>query len=184
MHCPSCSGVYEKKKLARHLLGKSCVNCGAVTFSLNDYLNYLARSEPLEDSIGTKKSGLLLADDTKKALLCDCGIIMHKYRIRHASDRRVDYCSACQVVWLDSGEWEYLKENNLHRIINNLFTEPYQRKLRVEKTKLVLSERYVDKLGEKEYKQLKNIRDWIYKNENKEIILAYLNAKDPYSVLQ
>jgi len=184
MNCPSCNGVYEKKKLARHLLGKSCVNCEGVTFTLNDYLIYLSRSEPLEDSIEEMTDGSFLVDDTKKAMLCGCGAIMHKCRIRYETDRRIDYCSTCQTVWLDAGEWEYLKENNLHRLINKLFTEPYQRKLRVEKTRTVLSEKYTDQLGEEEYKQLKEVRDWVYNNENKELLLAYLNAKNPYSVLQ
>jgi len=80
---------------------------------------------------------------------------MRKYRIRYATDRRLDYCNACQLVWLDAGEWENLKENNLHRLMKKLFMESYRRNLRIEKTKVVLSKRYEDKLGNEDYKQLK-----------------------------
>jgi Zn-finger nucleic acid-binding protein len=180
--CPACKGIYEKKSLAKHLLGRSCKSCQGVTFTLSDYLCFLSRSEPVEEQLEQNVENSVLKDDTKKAMVCSCGQVMSKFRISHDSDRRVDYCSGCQSIWLDQGEWEHLKESDLHRCINKIFTDPYQRNLRLQGTKVVLNKNYEEQLGVKDYERLKDVRDWISNDSNKDLLMAYLNAKDPYSV--
>lgn len=182
MSCPGCNGAYEKKSLAKNLLGQSCIGCKAVTFSLGNYLHFLERSGSIEEGFDKEHDDPVIQDDTKKALICGCGQIMSKYRMGQDSDRRIDYCYACQTIWLDEGEWNHLKANNLHRSINKIFTDSYQRNLRLEKTKVVLKRNYETQLGSQDYTQLKAIRDWINNNQNKQVLMDYLNAQDPYSV--
>jgi len=181
MRCAGCNGAYEKKSLAKHLLGLTCLSCKGVSFTLTDYLHFLQRSESIDNSLEKETDDPVIQNDTKKALFCSCGQVMSKYLMSQDSDRRVDYCSACQKIWLDCGEWDYLKNNNLHRYINKIFTESYQRNLRLEKTKAVLKINYETRLGTQDYTRLKEIREWINNNQNKKILMAYLNAQDPYS---
>ena len=184
MSCPACNGEFKSKRLSRHLSGKSCTACNGVSFTLTDYLVFLTRSASIEDNIDLDTDELIMHDDTKKALLCNCGQLMSKYRITHESDRRIDFCSSCQTVWLDEGEWEYLKVNHLHRRINKLFTEPYQRGLRLEGTRASLDKKYEEQFGAHDYKKLKEVSEWINNNPNKNLLKAYINATDPYSVLK
>jgi len=182
MSCPACNSEFKKKSLANHLLGLVCINCNGVSFTLGDYLHYLSRSESVEESQELEVDEFVLEDDTKKAIICSCGQVMSKYRINHKSDHRVDYCSACLKVWLDEGEWEYLKANDLHRRINKIFTDPYQRNLRLETTKNVLNKNFEEQLGVNDYEKLKEIRAWIDSNPKKDVLLAYINSNDPYAV--
>lgn len=39
-------------------------------------------------------------------------------------------CFHCEEVWLDAGEWQYLKAQGLHTRITLISTDPYQRRLR------------------------------------------------------
>lgn len=153
MICPNCKGIFKNKSLATHLSGKICTNCKGITFTLSDYLIYLTRSESLDEVLVSDVDVSVSDVGTKNALICSCGQIMSKYRISHDSERRVDYCSVCQAVWLDNGEWDYLKTNNLHRRINKIFTEPYQRNVRLEGTKVALNQNYERLLGASDYKK-------------------------------
>lgn len=182
MSCPGCDGAFEKKSLAKYLLGQSCISCKRVAFTLGDYLNYLERSESIDESLDREYDDLVIHEDTKRALICNCGQVMSKYRMTRDSGRKVDYCSACQTICLDEGEWGYLKENNLQKCINKIFTDAYQRNLRLEKTKVVLKNNYEAVLGGQDYNKLKEIREWINNNPNKQLLMAYLNAQSPYSI--
>jgi len=166
MSCCGCKGTYEKKILATHLSGQICVNCNVISFTLSDYLYYLSRKESMDDKFG---NDYVIEEDTKRAMICNCGSIMNKYRINHESERRVDYCHACQAICLDKGEWEYLNKNNLHRCINKIFTSSYQRDLRHKRTKAVLNNNYEEQFGAKDYKQIKEIRDWKYQFKKRDV---------------
>jgi len=181
MNCPACNGSLKRKSLTHHLLGEVCASCNGIRFTLADYLYYLTRTESIDEKLLSDVAELPLQADTKNAMVCDCGKIMSKYRINHNSERRIDYCSACLSIWLDSGEWNYLKSNNLLRSINKIFTEPYQRKIRSEGTKLVFEKNYEQRLGQADYNEVKLFRNWLDNNPNKERLLAYINANDPYS---
>ncbi len=182
MNCPICHGDLHKVKLAEHLAGQSCEHCKATSISLSDYLSFLERSEISHQELSENSEIDSMEADTKNAIVCDCGQIMHKYRINHNSDRRIDYCHLCQTIWLDKGEWEYLKSNNLHRSINKIFTDSYQRKIRLNKTQETLSENYQQKLGMTDYNRIKEIYQWVNSHKKRAILLAYLNSKNPYSV--
>jgi len=182
MSCPVCNGELKLKSLSRYLSGQCCTSCNGITFTLAEYLYFLTRSEPIEDSVEPDESELVMDEDTKHALVCSCGQLMNKYRITHKSNRRVDCCPSCHTIWLDMGEWEYLKVNHLYRCVNKLFTDSYQRKLRLESTKNILNKNFENRLGENDYEKLKEVRCWINSNPNRDILLAYLNANDPYAV--
>lgn len=181
MSCPTCKGTLDKKKLAEHLLGQSCTSCEGVLLTLKDYLYYLSRSDAVDEDLSFNEDETVLDEDTSSAIICNCGQIMSKYRISHNTDRRIDCCSACQSIWLDNGEWEYLKVNNLHRLINKIFTDVHQRNIRLEGTRVTLGNNYKRILGVSDYNILKELRNWIDSNKNKSTILAYLNTNDPYS---
>ncbi|VAW67563.1 hypothetical protein MNBD_GAMMA09-2278 [hydrothermal vent metagenome] len=184
MLCPACEGSYKKIKLDEHLLGKSCIVCEGVSFTLSDYLYYLSHSRPVEEEPVSGTDNVIMLADTKKAMVCHCGHVVSKFSISHETDRRIDYCSACQTVYLDKGEWEYLKSVQLRNKINSLFTDSCQRQIKLDGTRQVLTNNYKEKLGAINYDHMTKVRDWIYNSPDKDLILSFLNAKDPYSVLR
>jgi Zn-finger nucleic acid-binding protein len=179
--CPSCKGALKKTKLAEHLTGQSCASCNSVSIALGNYLHYLAKSPSLDEDLLLHADEVVMEEDTKGALVCDCGQIMSKYRISYDTDRKLDYCTSCQSIWMDKGEWEYLIVNNMHKLINKIFTDAWQRNIRLEGTKQALATNYEQRLGTQDYKQICKVREWIESNPAKDLLLSYLNASDPYS---
>jgi len=180
-HCPACAGSLHKTDLAEHLKGQRCSGCNGVSITLGNYLHYLTKSPTVDEGLQIDASEISMDEDTKSALVCSCGQIMTKYRITHDSDRKLDYCTSCQSIWMDAGEWEYLKSNNMHRSINKIFTDGWQRNIRFENTKQVLQQNYRQQLGEQDYQRIRDVKEWIEKHTEKNVLMSYLNASDPYS---
>ena len=145
-------------------------------------MQYLAKSPSINEDLSIDEDTVVMGEDSKGAMLCSCGQIMTKYRISHESARKLDYCASCQSIWMDEGEWEYLRTNNLHRSINTIFTDSWQRNIVLKRTENVLDENFKGRLGAECYKKLKETREWISKSKNKDLMLSYLNAANPYVV--
>ena len=84
-------------------------------------------------------------------------------------------------VWLDKGEWELLKNENLAGSLNAVLTANWQRNIRINSTKDNFSAIYQDKFGSEPYEKVKALREWLNGQPNKADLRAYLLAEDPYS---
>ena len=180
MKCPACkSGNLVSGYLEDLFLARTCDHCGGNWLLLEDYLHWLQRTppQPLAASIEYEIM------DSKHVLLCPVtGTMMLKYRISGATDHRLDLSSDISGIWMDKGEWELLKSEGLAHQLNSIFTEPWQRRIQSERTAEILSARYEDKFGAENYQKVKEFREWLLQQGNHLELLAYLIAKDPYSV--
>ncbi len=181
MICPVCKEErLEVKVLAEQLKVFGCMVCGGNWVRHEDYLKF-GSVNTISNEKTTGKN--LPVADSKQANICpDCGRILIKYRVDNKLDFYVDHCGNCNGVWLDRNEWENLCMNNLHYQINSFFTKPWQKKLRDEAAKNSLKDKYIRKFGRWDYERLKEMREWIYKNEKKNEMLSYLIDEDPYKI--
>jgi Zn-finger nucleic acid-binding protein len=106
---------------------------------------------------------------------------MQKFRINNDTSHKLDYSPKIGGVWLDAGEWEYLKEQGIAGSLNRIFTEQWQRQLRENDTRATLEQLYISKFGEADYAKLKELREWLDGKQNKAEMRAFLLAEDPYS---
>jgi Zn-finger nucleic acid-binding protein len=124
----------------------------------------------------------LEAEESKQALICPVtGSVMQKYRISYDSDHYLDYSPAIGGVWLDKGEWEYLKAQNLAGSLSRIFTAQWQRSIRNSNARLTFTDLYREKFGEESYSRIKEVRKWLNDHPRKADLRAYLLADDPYS---
>jgi Zn-finger nucleic acid-binding protein len=122
------------------------------------------------------------AVDSKKALFCPItGAIMQKYRISHDSDHYLDYSASVGGVWLDSGEWEYLKKHKLAGSLNKVFTAQWQKSIRENSSRIAFSDIYREKFGDESYTKAREIREWLNNHPCKADLRSYILAEDPYS---
>lgn len=181
MNCPSCKKGKLKPSFIDDLFRcNTCNDCGGNWFYLTDYLHWLGKGK----SVLTSATSLVERDDhdTKNAMLCPItGQIMLKYRISNKSSHRLDLSPSISAIWLDKGEWELIKEEGLSRQLNQIFTEPWQRKVKSDQAKETLEVMYLEEFGESDYTKLKEIRIWLENNDNKQAMLAYLLAGNPYT---
>ena len=96
----------------------------------------------------------------------------------------MDYSAPVGGVWLDSGEWELLKQEGLAGSLNRILTAVWQRNIQLKKTQNNLAEVYKNKFGETAYQQVKDFRQWLERQPNKTDLKAYINADDPYSAIK
>ncbi len=179
MKCPSCS---DSKLVPFFLEGlfraHTCKVCEGNWLLIDDYLRWKEHNP----EYGFSQDTVFEAEDSLKALLCpESGAIMSKYRIAHDSGHRLDYSAAVGGVWLDKGEWEYLKEKGLAGSLNRVFTAQWQKKLKEDSTKITFTAVYRERFGEEAYEKVQELREWLNSHPRKADLRAYLLAGDPYS---
>lgn len=180
MHCTSCQqGTLVKSELDGALPCHQCDHCGGHWINLVDYLTWQQQNPKYQFD----ENWLLdyEVQDTKKSILCPVtGAIMVKYRISTQTEHRLDLSSRVNCIWLDKGEWELLKQEGLAGQLNHIFTDPWQRKIRVQATEVALKQMYQDKFGLELYQKVHDIKQWLDQQPNKAELLSYLSASNPY----
>ncbi len=84
-------------------------------------------------------------------------------------------------MWFDAGEWAMLREQGLHTNVHNVFTAVWQRKLRREDCAETFDRLYRERFGEAGFGELQRIREWLYSQPQRDAMLRFLIAPDPFS---
>ncbi|MCX4026054.1 zf-TFIIB domain-containing protein [Endozoicomonas sp. SM1973] len=184
MKCTKCKqGFLTPIKLEPTFPCLECSECQGHWLYLEDYLRWLEQSST-EETLESQVNEHIEVDDSKQALLCpETGRIMLKYRISADNSHKVDLSPEVNGIWLDKGEWTLLKNEGLARKLNQIFTEPWQRKIREETAQRNFADQYQNTFGEADYEELKHMREWLNSKKNKQSMIAYLLAENPYSAL-
>jgi Zn-finger nucleic acid-binding protein len=183
MKCPVCkTETLGSITLVENLPAHQCSNCEGIFIPSNAYLIWKrARGEDLPE-----KESVLHPDpewDADTLKLCpNCGRIMRRFKVIPDSNLFLDRCGNCNGVWFDKNEWNVLVERNLHDNLNEFFTRPWQDRLHAEETKSHIEKIYLEKLGEEDYERIKEVREWLRKHPNSGMLLAFLQADDPYKI--
>jgi Zn-finger nucleic acid-binding protein len=168
--------------LMDNLPAMQCSNCGGVWIDSNAYLAWQkARREdtpvhPMNPSINPAWN----VDELK---LCpNSGHIMARYKILPDAGFYLDRCGHCNGIWFDKTEWDVLVELGLHDNVNEFFTRPWQDRLHTEETKAHMDKLYLEKFGAEDYQHIRQVREWLDDHPRKGMLLAFLQADDPYKV--
>jgi len=175
MLCPSCKdSVLKPVKLAVNLPARKCVHCRGV---LIDLLSYRAwRDHWLEQEVAALP--ITEVPDHSKAMLCPkCSRLMLKFRISGRQPNMIDVCAICDEAWLDEGEWELLEALSLQKKLTAIFTEPWQRRIREERTEEQKAQRLEKLIGKNDLKKVNEVASWIEKHPKKEVVLRILAEK-------
>jgi len=183
MNCPLCKDYkLGPVTLLEGLAAMQCPNCKGVFISANDYM---AWRRTLGSAIAPKEGAIEIGPswDVPELKLCpSCGHIMARYKVFPDIDFYLDRCRSCNGIWLDAHEWEVLIGRSLHDNLNEFFTRPWQDHLHAEETRNHLDAIYLDKLGEQDYARIREIRAWLRRHPREGMLLAFLQAEDPYKI--
>jgi Zn-finger nucleic acid-binding protein len=182
MKCTSCkAGELSRTFIDGLFEAKTCNNCEGNWILIEDYVQWKAKNPNHQFDVTEDFS----VSETTTAMLCPVsGVIMRKLKIGENNTHRVDYSAPVGGVWLDSGEWELLKQEGLAGSLNRILTAVWQRNIQLKKTQNNLAEVYKNKFGETAYQQVKDFRQWLERQPNKTDLKAYINADDPYSAIK
>ncbi|MGB0664605.1 MAG: zf-TFIIB domain-containing protein [Pontibacterium sp.] len=180
MNCPKCKTVKLKPSfLEPALRSHECVHCDGDWILIEDIVSWLEQTKPM---FSGDESAVFLEDDSKTALICPLtGQLMQKYRINNDTDHKLDYSANVGGVWLDAGEWSYLKDQGIALQVGKIFTDAWQKQIRDNDTKAMYQALYESKFGD-DYEKLKEIKSWLDSNGNKTELRRYLLAENPYGI--
>jgi Zn-finger nucleic acid-binding protein len=167
--------------LSRGLPAHHCLTCQGMWLSAIDYLQWLTRSRP-HDEAETAGTAVEI-NDILQAKICPAdGHMMRRYRVSHDIEFTLDRCSTCHGIWFDRNEWEALKQHNLHRELNHIFTKRWQQRIVAAEQRQWLEQLYRERFGADDYAEIRRIRQWLTDHPNGATLLAYLTDRDPYAL--
>ncbi len=181
--CPVCknSSLIEIQ-LEEGLPAERCEECQGTWLSSTRYLSWLRLHGPDLPEKESANSAPPIWDSQAIKICPDCGRIMSRYRVLPGIDLNLDRCGNCNGVWFDRDEWVILVDRNLHDNLNSFFTRPWQAQVHAEDTRRFLDKMYLEKFGEQDYARLKEFRGWLKDHPQRSMLLAYLQADDPYKI--
>lgn len=183
MKCPVCRTGLEFQEIADSGLPvHRCPSCQGQFLSANEYLRWVrARGQDLPATQAVDAE--LPTWDSQDLKVCPaCAHAMLRYRVIAHAPFHLDRCGHCNGVWLDKDEWDALAARNLHDNIHEFFTQAWQIRLRAEEARAALDRLYLQKFGEDDYAQAKQVREWLSEHPRRGMLLAFLQADDPYRV--
>lgn len=183
MQCPVCKeNQLGPIILIEGLPANQCSNCNGIFIPSNAYMTW---RRTLGSALPEKEGAIEIDPswDVKELKFCpNCTHIMALYKVFPDTDFYLDRCRNCNGIWLEFKEWDALIDRNLHDNLNEFFTRPWQDNLHAAETRNHMEAIYLEKLGEQDYEKVKEIREWLKNHPRYGMMLAFLQADDPYKV--
>lgn len=179
LHC----GCGAAEPLTRHALAEGlsalrCAACGGVLLSLDDYRAW--RSRQPSGEMPALAAAAEPAPEAGHARACpSCQRLMSRQRAGTQPDFRIDRCNACQLVWLDTGEWEGLLRAGLASQLDTVLTEAWQKRLRAAELQALRDAERRNRLGDETFAELRRIQDWLALQPKRDEILGLLASRRP-----
>ncbi|MBI5882296.1 MAG: zf-TFIIB domain-containing protein [Elusimicrobia bacterium] len=178
MKCPVCKkDEFSSEEMGDGLAALRCDECQGHWLPSFVYWKWLSRRGHNAPEILGGADNPQPKSPPKGGRLCpDCGRILIKYRVKKGVPFTVDRCGNCAGLWLDQGEWAYLKKRNLHDDLDYIFTAVWQTRIRKEDSADAAAESLAKALGPADFKVAKKIRVWLDQHPLRSRILAYLTG--------
>lgn len=171
MECPQCKGYQlEPKEIEAGLLAGACLKCQGALIPLMNY-RYWADQEI---EVDTNIDDLVVEDISQPKQCPKCSRLMTKFQIGVESGNRIEVCNSCDEAWLDKGEWRLLKSLDIHNKLSSIFTDAWQRDIRLKQQESNLKERYEKQLGKEDFQKLDSFKQWLNKHPEKHQMKQYL----------
>ncbi len=172
----SCSesALFEAYELAEGLPAQRCAACASVLLSLDDYRCWRERQPAVSEPAGP----LPPSEEPARARICPaCGRIMSRHRTGTAPDFRLDRCGACQLVWLDDGEWALLEQNGLALQLDQVLTDAWQQRVQALENQQRRDGQLRARLGEETFAEVRRIKTWLATHPFKNEIIGLINGQ-------
>lgn len=154
-----------------------CGRCGGAVLRLDDYRRWRERHPAAAANVGASPPPQAEEEPQSRARACPaCARLMQRYRVGTQPDFRLDACSACQLVWLDRGEWASLAQGDLAGRLTDILSDAWQRRLRADELRQRREAALRGKYGDDCIDELIRIRGWLDAHPQRDELLALLRA--------
>ncbi|HEY9648052.1 MAG TPA: zf-TFIIB domain-containing protein [Chroococcidiopsis sp.] len=179
MQCPKDRTVeLVGGTLAGDLPVQCCADCGGNWIPPENYHDWRARHDlqgldtmpKTLDDLNYVQSPL----DSKGGLCPDCGCFLSRSKVGSRNPFYVERCPKCGGIWCDRGEWDVLEKLGLTGVIDQLFMNEWQVRLREREWALRERQATIDKLGEDLAQLVFDLAEQLEKHPNGDFGVAYL----------
>ena len=176
MDCPQCRGYQlEPLELEPGLVVAGCTKCEGVLLSLMNYRYWVdQQADVVEAEDADLKEGLITEDSSQAKQCPKCSRLMTRFLIGEGSANRLELCGSCDEAWLDKGEWRLLKALDLQNRLPKIFTDAWQRNVRLQRRAQSLELHYQELLGAEDFKRANEFKRWVDGHPEKSHIRQYL----------
>ncbi len=175
MNCSICQKRTTSKEIEPNLTVHECEDHGIWLPALN-YWRWMATENISYPPVIVDGEYEASEIDSKSGKACSsCGQFLQRFAVGHGVAFHVDQCSKCMNIWLDKGEWEILKEKNLHNAIHFMFSEPWQNRVQEERDEAQYQALFRSKLGDELFETIYDFKKSVSNHEQYNLILTYLS---------
>ena len=168
----------ERMELEEGLVAYRCPETGGHWVPAKNYWKWQQSRPPVvEDGVVENGEQVTSEFDGELKLCPESQTFMSRYRVGHGLNFRVER-SVTGGVWLDGGEWEALRQGNLHRSLHKVFAAPWQQAVRDEESSKACDEMLSGKLGEDLLGRVNALRSELADHPARAEVLAYLQMED------
>lgn len=190
-NCPHCKDrSLAHSRIEADLPTLSCDGCGGSLLSLVTCRHWRKNtlqeapegasgdsgdaSDGIDDTIGGERDPVEV-EDSSIALCCPkCRRFMSKFRLSADARNQIDLCVHCDEAWLDRGEWQLLDRLALAGKLPQVFTQPWQNRVRNAEAERRSEQRWKERLGA-DYERAQITREWLRSHPEARTLLAFLN---------
>lgn len=148
----------QRGELARGLLAWLCKESGGALLDLQDYRRWAEQAVAVPLTV-TAESAL---QDGQGVRRCpSCTRLMQRLRSGTEQGFRIDRCAACQLVWLDRGEWEALATAGHALHLQALLSDAGQRLAQEDELRERREAELAERLGIDTLRELQRVRVWL-----------------------
>ncbi len=177
MQCPVCAPLALRSiSLETNLAAHACPQCEGLFISSNDYWTWREQHGPdLPEQPDAADSAP--PAETVRAKQCPlCRHLLLPFKVALDIPFTIAHCGACNGMWFDKDEWSCLQRRSLHDNLHQMFSEPWQRRLRLAEHRARQDAIYRAKFGEHEYAEARRVKAWLDAHPQRQALRAFLNA--------
>lgn len=182
MKCLVCKDVdLVEYEIEPGLIVHTCHKCEGNWLRMSDFHKWHNNQRSTEEEKKEEEQvNSIINNDVSQKLCLDCKTVLSAYKAASRLNFKIEHCDACGGIWFYKNEWRILRQNNLHTQIDKFFTYTWQRKIKEEEIKQYFDKSYIKNFGTEDYEKIKEIREWLDNNRNKEALLRFLIKDNPY----
>jgi len=158
-------------ELAPGLVAWLCAESGGALLDLEAYRAWAERPGAIHAALLPPAP----PQDGQNVRACPgCSRLMQRLRSGTEQGFRLDRCAACQMLWLDRGEWEALTAAGLTTDLIALLSDAGQRLVQQDEARERREADLEERLGEGTLLELQRIRSWLDGRSDRDELLNLL----------
>jgi len=166
-----------QREIEPGLIAYTCPTSGGIWIDHKHYWDWILKQPGFPKPLPAKPAPpVIIENDQDRPLISpESGRIMTKYRVGQGITFRIDHEPSSGGFWLDKGEYQHLRECNLHDEIHLICSPEFQRELANLDSTEFQKNQFESCLGAENCSQIRTLVSKLDTKHSRSVAVAYLN---------